>query len=167
MFMQSIKQDYIHNDNNSNIKNTVTLILLSLILITTTLIGHEELGKAQSDSMDPIIMHIHPYLSILVEGSSYSVPAQIGIVPSLWKDHSLDNYGMQAMPAMNMLAMAPLHTHDNSGMVHVESTINRNYTLGEFLKVWGLDLDTKTVKMTVDFKNHILKDGEQISLEVQ
>jgi hypothetical protein len=37
----------------------------------------------------------------------------------------------------------------------------------------GIDLDGKTVKMTVDgktvpdFRNHILRDGEQIRLEVQ
>jgi hypothetical protein len=68
----------------------------------------------------------------------YSVPTQIGIFPSLWKDHSLDNYGMQSMPEMKMSAMAPLHTHDSSGIVLVESTVNRNYTLGEFLNVWGL-----------------------------
>ncbi|MGH9976851.1 MAG: hypothetical protein ACRD8Z_13610, partial [Nitrososphaeraceae archaeon] len=101
------------------------------------------------------------------------VPAQIGIDPSLWKDHSLDEFGMQSMPEMNMSAMAPLHTHDDSGIVHVESTINRNYTFGEFLNIWGLNIDGKTIKMTVngkpvaDLGDHILSDGEQIKLEVQ
>jgi hypothetical protein len=171
--MQSIKQDYIQNDNNNSIKDGVTLISLSLIFIATALIGNEELGKAQSDIMDPIIMHIHPHLSILVNNLPYSVPAQIGIDPSLWKDHSLDRFGMQSMPEMNMSAMAPLHTHDNSGIVHVESTIYRNYTLGEFLNVWGLNVDGKTVKMAVDgkpltdFRDHVLRDGEEIKLEVQ
>lgn len=171
--MQSIKQDYIQNDINSSINGSVTLILLSLIFITTALIGNEELGKAQSDSMDPIIMHIHPHLSILVNNLPYSVPAQIGIDPSLWKDHSLDRFGMQSMPEMNMSAMAPLHTHDNSGIVHVESTVNKNYTLGEFLNIWGLNLDDKTVRMAVNdkplinFRDHVLRDGEQIKLEVQ
>lgn len=124
-------------------------------------------------NMDPIIMHIHSKLSILVNGTSFNMPAQIGIDPSLWKDHSLDECGMQSMPEMNMSAMAPLHTHDNSGIVHVESTVDRNYTLGEFLNVWGLDLNSKTVRMTTDgkpvadFKEHILRDGEQINLEVR
>ena len=77
------------------------------------------------------------------------------------------------MPEMNMSAMAPLHTHDGSGIVHVESTINRNYTLGEFLNIWGLNLDGKTVKMMMngkpmaDFINHVLRDGKQVTLEVQ
>jgi hypothetical protein len=80
---------------------------------------------------------------------------------------------MQSMPEMNMSAMAPLHTHDDSGIVHVESTINKNYTLGEFLNIWGLNLEGKTVKMTMngkpmtDFRNHVLMDGEQITLEIQ
>ncbi|MGI0042425.1 MAG: hypothetical protein ACRD47_01830, partial [Nitrososphaeraceae archaeon] len=111
---------------------------------------------------------------ILVNGTSFSVPEQIGIDPSMWKDHSLDRFGMQSMPMMNMSDMAPLHTHDNSGVVHVESTANRNYTLGEFLDIWGLNLNDKTVKMTTngkptltDYKQHILRDGEQIRLEIQ
>jgi len=32
-----------------------------------------------------------------------------------------------------MPGMAPLHTHDRSGIIHVESVVDRNYTLDEFL----------------------------------
>jgi sulfur carrier protein ThiS len=73
-----------------------------------------------------------------------------------------------------MQGMSPLHTHDGTGTIHVESSVNRDYTLGEFLDVWG-GLDTgsgKIVKVAVngqpisDWKNHILKDKEQISLEI-
>jgi hypothetical protein len=55
----------------------------------------------------------------------------------------------------------------------VESTINRNYTLGEFLNIWGgLDTNGKTVRASVDgkpvsdFRDIILRDGEQINLNV-
>jgi hypothetical protein len=94
------------------------------------------------------------------------IPENVGIDNTLWKDHSLDKYGMQGM--------SPLHTHDNSGTLHVESTVNRDYTLGEFVNVWG-SLDTgsgKILKVTVngqpisDWKNHILKDKEKISFEI-
>jgi hypothetical protein len=159
---------------NTNVRCKSMIMMLSLIVIVIVgQIGHERLGKAQSDIMSPIIMHIHPQLSLLVNGTSVTVPAQIGIDPSLWKDHSLDNFGMQSMPEMNMSGMAPLHTHDNSGIVHVESTVNRNYTLEEFLNIWGLNLDGKVVEMTTngkpltDFRDHVLRDGEQINLEVQ
>lgn len=55
----------------------------------------------------------------------------------------------------------------------IESTVNRNYTLGEFLNIWGQNFDGKTVKMTLngklltDFRDYILRDGEPIKLEVQ
>ena len=90
----------------------------------------------------------------------------------MWKDHSLDPYGMQAM-ANGMSGMAPLHTHDATGIIHVESSIIRNYTLGQFLNIWGgLDTAGKTIKASVDGKpvydygSIILKDGEQINLDV-
>jgi sulfur carrier protein ThiS len=113
---------------------------------------------------DKMVLHIHPKLSVKVDGKTIPVPEQIGINKSLYKDRSLDKYGMQGM--------APLHTHDNSGVIHVESTVNRDYTLGEFLKIWGIDLNGKSVKVSVngqpvsDWRNHILSDGEQINLEI-
>ena len=71
-----------------------------------------------------------------------------------------------------MNGVSPLHTHDYSGTIHVESTANRNYTLGEFLNVWGIDLEGKTVKATVDgtivpdYTNHILQDGQNLNLYI-
>lgn len=67
--------------------------------------------------MNSIVLHLHPHLSILVNNTSLVVPAQIGIEPTLWKNHSLDEFGMQSMPEMNMSAMTPLHTHDDSGTI--------------------------------------------------
>lgn len=150
-------------------------ILSVTVIVVIGSIGQKEIITAQTEttSMNPIVMHIHPQLSLLVGERSLTVPAQIGIDPSLWKDHTLDEFGMQSMPEMNMPAMSPLHTHDNSGIIHVESTVNRNYTFGEFLNIWGLNLDGKTVKMTVNgkpltrFIDHVLRDGERIKLEVR
>jgi sulfur carrier protein ThiS len=113
-----------------------------------------------------MLMHVHPQLSVKVNGQPIIVPENVGIDKSLWKDHSLDKYGMQGM--------SPLHTHDSSGTIHVESSIERDYTLGEFLDVWdGLDTaNDKTVKVIVngqllsDWRNHILEDKEQITLEI-
>jgi sulfur carrier protein ThiS len=112
-------------------------------------------------------LHIHPHLDVLVNGNPVTLPANIGISQQLYKDRSLAQYGA-------MSGMAPLHTHDDSGTVHVESTVVRNYTLGEFLNIWGKDLGggSKTVKVSVDgnpipdYRNHILRDGEKISLQI-
>ncbi len=115
-----------------------------------------------------MVEHLHPHLDVVVDGKSITVPSQIGINSSLWKDRSLDKYGLQGL--------SPLHTHDNSGTIHVESNANRSYTLGEFLNIWGgLDLNgKKTVKATLvngsnpvsDYNNLVLRDGQRIKLEI-
>jgi hypothetical protein len=61
--------------------------------------------------------HYHAHLNIFINGLSYLVPAGIGIKPSeciYW-----------------------LHTHDISGIIHVESPENKSFSLGQFFDVWG------------------------------
>ena len=114
------------------------------------------------DSMG--MMHIHPHLSVIIDGKAVVVPAQIGIDSSLWNFHSLDSNGMTGM--------APLHTHKDDGMIHVESYKDQDYTLGEFLAIWGMQFEGYNVKVTVDgnpisdYGNHVFKDGEQIVMNV-
>ncbi|HZD82725.1 MAG TPA: hypothetical protein VE076_07610 [Nitrososphaeraceae archaeon] len=112
-----------------------------------------------------LLLHRHAFLNVTVDNKHITVPANIGIDPLLYKDHSLDAYGP--------LGKSPLHTHTATGTIHVESKVVANYTLGEFLSVWGgLDLRNKAVKMTIEgkpvtnFQNHILNDKEHINLIV-
>ena len=42
-------------------------------------------------------------------------------------------------------AIAPLHTHDTSGVLHTESEDSRPNTLGEFFTEWGVTLDPSCV----------------------
>lgn len=161
------------------------LIVLNTGLVSTTLLTAyaqqienqfllNSTSSNNSNTNDPIIMHIHPHISVTVDGKQIVIPKDIGISPFLWQDHSLDNFGMQAMPEMGMSGMAPLHTHDDSGIIHVESTINRDYTLGEFLNIWGdLSFENKLVNATVDgkpvtdYKNIILSDNQKIELSLK
>jgi hypothetical protein len=55
-----------------------------------------------------------------VNGTKQVVPAEIGIITS------------------PQVVFSPLHTHDTSGIVHVESPTVRSFTLGEFFDVWGV-----------------------------
>ena len=76
------------------------------------------------------------------------------------------------MPGMTMTSMAPIYTNDNSGLIKIGSTVVKNYTLGDFFNIWGMNLNDKTVNATVDgtpipdYRNHILKDNEQIILNI-
>lgn len=111
----------------------------------------------------PLARHDHVSMSIQVNGQPTVIPEGVGMNPQLWHDHSLDQYGPSTI--------SPMHTHDTSGTIHIESTTPREYTVGEFLKVIGMDLSTVT-RMIVDgnevpdFLNHQMKNGERIQLEM-
>jgi hypothetical protein len=66
-------------------------------------------------------LHIHVHLDLFVDGRRVTVPAGVGI------DRDLQ-------------FISPLHTHDATGIVHVESPTVRTFTLGELFDVWGVRL---------------------------
>ncbi|CAN5436098.1 hypothetical protein BH18THE1_BH18THE1_01510 [soil metagenome] len=147
------------------------LAITILTLILFGLAAGMKYADAQSMETVKIVSHKHIQLNITLNGQTLQVPNGIGISQAnfvdflLYGDHSLDQYGMEGM--------SPLHTHDNTGTIHVESNTIRNFTLGEFLSIWrGLDVDGKTVKASIndkpvtDFRNVILNDGEKIKLDI-
>jgi len=116
-------------------------------------------------------IHWHPVLSITSNTSgAVTVPMNIGIDQSLWKDHSLDQYGEGGL--------SPMHTHDTSGTIHVEAnTSHHDFTLHEFLAIWGQPSDGSAingkavVSLTIDgqaqaspTQDFVLKDKQQIGM---
>jgi hypothetical protein len=65
------------------------------------------------------VLHIHQHLDVFDNGRRVTVPAGIGIGDTF---------------------ISPLHTHDTSGVMHVESPTIRPFTLAEFFGVWGVPL---------------------------
>lgn len=114
------------------------------------------------DSMG--MMHLHTHLNLVIDGKETPVPANIGIDPKLWQDHSLDSYGMKGM--------TPLHTHDTSGTIHIESYKTREYTFGQLLDIWGINLNEYKISVTVndqatqDYRNYVFKDGDIVTLSI-
>lgn len=142
-------------------RNVLILSLVVLAIIGVSVVA------VQFANANTLRIHWHPQLTITLNtNQSIQVPAQIGIDPNLWKDHTLDQYGTNGL--------SPLHTHDTSGRIHVESNTVRDFTLGEFLAVWGQPSNAVSVEghpvvsITVDNQAHtitgdiVLKDGQQI-----
>jgi hypothetical protein len=77
------------------------------------------LGALRLPGESDAAFHIHARLDIYVDGRRVPVPALIGIDPA-------------------GAFLAPLHTHDASGIVHVEASRRFPFTLGEFFTVWGV-----------------------------
>jgi hypothetical protein len=72
------------------------------------------------------VEHIHVHLDVVVDGHPVQVPAGIGIDPV----HR---------------AISPLHTHDTSGVIHIESPVQRQFSLGEFFSEWGVSLSADNI----------------------
>jgi hypothetical protein len=73
------------------------------------------IGNVQCNVNEQLAFHIHAHLSIYIDGQSVALPAQIGITNTCY-------YW--------------LHTHDTSGIIHMESPIQTIFTLGTFLQLW-------------------------------
>ncbi len=65
--------------------------------------------------------HIHAMLHIYVNGLLSPLPADIGLDPAKRLESSM-------------------HTHDSTGIIHMEAPHPFNYTLGDFFAVWGVKL---------------------------
>jgi hypothetical protein len=80
------------------------------------------------------VFHIHAHLTIFVNGVAKQVPAAIGIPGAV----------AQNTPAGPFIGSGScfywLHTHAADGIVHIESPVQRTYTLGEFFDEWGQPL---------------------------
>ncbi|HEV7585994.1 MAG TPA: hypothetical protein VGO14_09470 [Solirubrobacteraceae bacterium] len=65
--------------------------------------------------------HIHARLQIYVNGLLSPLPANIGLDPETHVESSM-------------------HTHDGTGIIHMEAPHPYKYTLGDFFSVWGVKL---------------------------
>ena len=105
--------------------------LLATCLILISIVAGEVI------SGNTVRLHAQSQLSILIQGVPVTVPSGIGINQTLWKNHFLDQYGVAGH--------SPLTTRDTSGLIQVDSNNVRNFTLQEFLQVWGETVDNYQV----------------------
>lgn len=106
----------------------------------------------------PAELHIHPHLKIVINGAAWEIPENIGISPDCER---------------------VLHTHDNSGTIHVEPNFAQTFILGDFVLVWGEKFSREQIldyradsshklTMTVDgrpsdeWESLVLKDKQEI-----
>jgi hypothetical protein len=71
--------------------------------------------------------HVHAHV---IDGEAIALPADVGIVPS---------------SSTQQRCFYALHTHDASGIVHVEAAAPQTFTLGQLFAIWGQPLTTDNV----------------------
>jgi len=106
--------------------------------------------------------HYHANLEIIVDGEKQNIPTGVGVL----RDQ-----------------MRPTHTHDSSGELHIEGPCVRDFTLGDFFKIYGKTFNSQCIfdncdeegksslKMFVNgdesvaFGDLVLRDGQKIKVE--
>jgi hypothetical protein len=113
------------------------------------------------------VLHIHQHLDIFNEGKHVTVPALIGI----------------RVKSNNQPEFAELHTHDTTGVIHLESARAQAFSLGQFFGTWGVYLakncvgglcsppgaftayvNGKQVPPTADLDKLVLQQHDEIAL---
>ncbi len=120
--------------------------------------GH---GMAQGATVDGIqcqtneqaVYHIHAHLTIYDNGVQQAVPRGIGI-PAPQQ--------VQQGFVVSGKCFYWLHTHDATGLIHVESPTRKVYTLGQFFDLWGQPLSSSKAGGS---SGHVITyvNGKQVS----
>ncbi len=101
-------------------------------------------------------LHIHQHLDIFVNGKPVAIPADIGVNESSG-------------------FISPIHTHDDTAIIHVESPVVQTFTLGQFFDIWGVRFTQNCIGgYCADSKNSLkvfvsgsLYPGDPRKLELQ
>jgi len=95
--------------------------------------------------------HVHFHLSIILNGDALAVPSHIGIVES----------------SATSECFYSLHTHDDSGKVHVEAPAPRTFTLAQLFAIWGQPLarDNVAGMPGLPVKVFVVEDGATTATE--
>ena len=106
---------------------------------TATAVTGQPKDGISCQTSEQTLFHIHAHLTVFVNGSARQVPAAIGIPGAV----------AQSTPAGSFVGQGTcfywLHTHAADGIVHIESPVQRTYTLGNFFDIWGQPLGPNQV----------------------
>jgi hypothetical protein len=82
-----------------------------------------------AQSTEALQVHYHAHVDIIDDNVAVEVPPYIGFLIQ----------GGQAV------GLTPLHTHDGSGIVHIESAADVSFTLGQVFTEWGVRLTSNQI----------------------
>ena len=101
---------------------------------TATVATGKTVDGISCDRGEQVAFHIHAHLTVFVNGAARQVPAAVGI-PGAQAENT---------PSGPFIASGTcfywLHTHAPDGIIHIESPVQRTYTLGNFFDIWGQPL---------------------------
>jgi hypothetical protein len=86
--------------------------------------NYQPVDGVYCDTLEQSVEHIHAHLSIYINGANVPLVANTGIAP------------VGVTSSANVTCYYWLHTHDASGVIHIESPTKKPFTLNQFLDIW-------------------------------
>ncbi len=149
---QTRKQKVLAEVKKKRQQRTLISLIIAAVLISIIGVGVWALSRNSGNASnfpfpcgaETTSLHVHPWLRIWIEtspGTGYNVtiPVAVGILnPSI--SNGLAGGGS---------CLEPLHTHDSTGIIHVESAHTTDtYTLSDFFNVWKATPGMTTVSVS-------------------
>jgi hypothetical protein len=142
------------------------IIVLTIIIFLFFVISSFESGSLfEIYSQEDLVIDEKVDITISKDNKTLIIPAKIGIDPKLWNDHSFDNYSVYPNHT------SPLTTNNYNGTIHIKSSRDRDFSLENFLDVWGFD-KSRIKNVFCDGKekcniNVTLTDGQPVKLQIK
>jgi hypothetical protein len=106
---------------------------------TSTAATGQAVDGISCQTAEQTVFHIHAHLTVFVNGSARQIPAAIGI-PGAQATQTAQGPFIESGTCFYWL-----HTHAPDGIIHIESPVQRTYTLGNFFDEWGQTLSSDQV----------------------
>ena len=100
----------------------------------------QTIDDIQCQASEQVLFHIHAHLAIYVDFQQRTIPEGIGIPPPRTEVPSNEGPFVEAGTCYYWL-----HAHTDDGIIHIESPVQRTYTLGEWFDIWAQPLSSTQV----------------------
>lgn len=127
--------------SNNSTPNTPTDVTANSLAAPWGGLTGQSVDGVSAQTSEQLAYHIHSHLAIYVNGTQKAVPAGIGIVQP-WQTEQLQD-GSTFIAGGGKIYY--LHTHDSTGVLHVESPNQGTYTLGQVFAEWNQPLSETQV----------------------
>lgn len=149
---QSRKQRVLQEVQRKRRQRTITSIVIVAILVAIIVVAIFLIPRPPPNVVPlpnyldhcvsgSLVYHSHPDLAVTVSGQAIVIPV-----------------------TFDASCAQPIHTHDSTGVLHVETDQNQNYTIGDWFLLWGHFANSQTQTIfnrtqifnnKVDFTHHL------------
>ena len=145
----------MNNEINSNILKAIFLSLITISTLTTVfyLNVNEEEKIIENEYLKSDIC----YYSLNGIKSDYHYHFQLNITINDERSEIPMNVGFELNETGELIFLHPIHTYDNSGRIHIETTRDATALLGFFFDIWEKDFTKNKILDYETDEQHIIE----------